>query len=127
MKLVTPLAKARGLGTARSGVSHWWQQRATAIALAPLGLWFLVSVIRLDTSGHAAVVEWLRQPLTLALLILFIIALLQHAHLGLQVIIEDYVESDFGKIAGIVLVRFLAAFAGMTAIVAALLVALGSG
>jgi succinate dehydrogenase / fumarate reductase membrane anchor subunit len=125
MKLVTPLARARGLGTAKSGVSHWWQQRATAIAIVPLGLWFICSMARLDTSSHAAVVEWFRDPMTLTLFILLIVAALQHAHLGLQVVIEDYVESDFGKIIGILAVRFLAAFAGLAAIVAALLVALG--
>ena len=36
--LRTPLARARGLGSAREGVHHWWAQRLTAIALLVLFL-----------------------------------------------------------------------------------------
>ena len=124
MKLVTPLARVRGLGSAKSGVGHWWQQRVTALALVPLGLWFIVSIAGMDVSSHAAVVQWLRDPATLVLLIFLVVVMLQHAQLGMQVIIEDYVASEWEKITCILLVRFLAALAGLATVVAALLVAL---
>jgi succinate dehydrogenase / fumarate reductase membrane anchor subunit len=120
----TPLAKAMGLGSAKSGVTHWWAQRVSAIALVPLTLWFAASIIAHSGSDYAAFIAWLRSPLTAGLMILLLIALFQHAALGLQVVIEDYVHSG-GKFAAVVAVR-LGCFALATAgIVATLSVAFG--
>jgi succinate dehydrogenase / fumarate reductase membrane anchor subunit len=120
----TPLAKAMGLGSAKSGVAHWRAQRVSAIALVPLTLWFAASIIAHSGSDYAAFIAWLRSPLTAGLMILLLIALFQHAALGLQVVIEDYVHSG-GKFAAVVAVR-LGCFALATAgIVATLSVAFG--
>ena len=35
----TPLKRARGLGSGKSGTGHFWTQRVTAIVLAPLVGW----------------------------------------------------------------------------------------
>ena len=75
MSLATPLAKVKGLGSAKQGTHHWWHQRLTAIALVPLSLWFIISLLKMTTMDHATVVEWIRSPLTAVLLVLFIIAL----------------------------------------------------
>jgi succinate dehydrogenase / fumarate reductase membrane anchor subunit len=127
MSLVSPLARVRGLGSARSGTQHWWQQRLTAVALVPLGLWFMYAILGIDAADHSAVVRWLREPATVVLLILLIASLLHHAQLGIQVVIEDYVEPEWQKIACIVTVKFLAVFAGLAAIIALLFVSLGFG
>ena len=36
MSLRTPVARARGLGSAKEGLHHWWVQRVSAVALIPL-------------------------------------------------------------------------------------------
>jgi len=124
MSLASPLARVRGLGSAGSGTHHWWQQRLTAVALVPLGLWFILAVLGMDVTDHAVVQNWLRAPLTVVLIILLVASLLHHAQLGIQVVIEDYVDPEWQKIACIVLVKFLAVLVGLAAIVAVLLIAL---
>ncbi len=107
MNLRTPLARARGLGSAKEGSHHWWHQRLTAIALVPLSLWFIYSLISMVGADYMTVVYWLRLPLVSVLLVLFILSLFYHTVLGLQVVIEDYIDSEWQKIACIILVKFL--------------------
>ncbi|MGV8930953.1 MAG: succinate dehydrogenase, hydrophobic membrane anchor protein [Luteimonas sp.] len=86
----SPLARAIGLGSAKAGVAHWWAQRVSAIALVPLTLWFVASVIAHTRSDHAGVIAWLQTPLASISMILLLLALFHHTALGLQVVIEDY-------------------------------------
>lgn len=111
MSLQTPLARVLGLGSAKEGAEHWWWQRLTAVALVPLGLWFVIAVITLVGAGYAEARAWVGAPLNMVLLIAFTAALLHHAQLGLQVVIEDYVHSEACKLAGLLAVKFLAALA----------------
>lgn len=106
MTLRSPLSKARGLGSAKSGTHHWWMQRVTAIANIPLGAWFVVSVLGLIGAEHDVVVAWIAQPLTAILLILFIANIFYHLRLGLQVFIEDYIHAEGTKIAALLGVTF---------------------
>ena len=123
--LRTPLARARGLGSAREGVHHWWAQRLTAIALIPLVVWFAISLVMMSGADYGAVRAWIGSPVVMVLLILTIAVGLHHAQLGIQVVIEDYVHSDGWKLALIVAVRFLAVFFGLAAIVAILSIGFG--
>ena len=82
----TPLARARGLGSAKDGLSHWWVQRLTAIALIPLVVWFCVSLVMMTGSDFQTVRNWIGYPVTMVLLILTIGVGLHHAQLGLQVL-----------------------------------------
>jgi succinate dehydrogenase / fumarate reductase membrane anchor subunit len=118
--LRSPISRARGLGSAKDGVSHWWLQRLTAIALIPLGIWFVASVVCLAGADHAAITQWLSAPFTLGALSLTLIAAFYHAVLGLQVVIEDYVHTKATKLTLIILVQF-AAFAFAAAGIIALL------
>jgi len=102
----TPLARAAGLGSARSGFSHWWTERITAVALVPLTLWFAGSLIARSRSDHEAFLSWLATPVSSVLMILLLIALFWHMALGLQVIIEDYVHSG-AKYWALLAVRFI--------------------
>ncbi len=92
MSLQSPLGKALGHGAAKTGVDHWLAQRSTAIALVPLGLWFTFSMLGLQHGSYEMVAVWVAEPLNAILLILLVIALLYHSMLGLQVMIEDYVQ-----------------------------------
>lgn len=117
---MTPLARARGLGSARTGAKHWWAQRVTAIALAPLVLWFIASFIRLAHADHAAFVSWLSTPLNTILAISLVVLMFHHAALGLQVVAEDYLHDERIKIPATVAISltcFLLAVAGVVAII----------
>jgi succinate dehydrogenase / fumarate reductase membrane anchor subunit len=124
--LRTPLARARGLGSAREGVHHWWAQRLTAIALIPLVVWFAISLVMMSGADYGAVRAWIGSPVVMVLLILTIAVGLHHGQLGLQVVIEDYVHGDGSKLALIVAVRFVAVLFGLAAIVAVLRIGFGS-
>ena len=115
MALKTPLARVLGLGSAKEGVDHWWSQRLTAVALVPLGLWFIYSILSLLASDHSAAVEWLRSPIQATLLILFNISVFWHAFLGLQVVIEDYIHTEWLKVALLMSLKmFLALLVGIS-------------
>jgi succinate dehydrogenase / fumarate reductase membrane anchor subunit len=123
--LRTPLARARGLGSAREGVKHWWAQRLTAIALIPLVVWFAISLVMLSGADYDIARAWIGSPLVMVLLILTIVIGLHHGQLGLQVVIEDYVHGDGWKLALIVAVRFVAVIFGLAAVVAILRIGFG--
>jgi succinate dehydrogenase membrane anchor subunit len=121
----TPLARVRGLGSAKDGVGHWWAQRLTAIALIPLVVWFAISLVMLSGADYAAARAWIGSPLVMMLLILTIGVGLHHGQIGLQVVIEDYVGNDGWKLALIVIVKFIAVLFGLGAIVAILRIGFG--
>ena len=126
MNLSTPLAKARGLGSAKSGTHHWIAQRLTAIALIPLSIWFVFSLVCMTELSHQTAIEWIQSPLVAVFLLLFIIAMFHHAQLGIQVVIEDYIECNVVKITGLVLLKLVSFFAGLAAMIAVLKIYLGS-
>lgn len=123
MSLRTPLARARGLGSAKEGVGHWWAQRVTALALIPLTLWFAISLMSVAHADYADAVAWIGSPLNSALLILLLVSLFYHAILGLQVVIEDYVHGEGTKLATLLIVKFILVLLGAVAVVAVLQVA----
>ena len=121
----TPLSRARGLGSAKEGVHHWWAQRITAVALIPLVVWFAISLIMMSGADYAVVRAWIASPVAMVLLVLTIVIGLHHGQLGMQVVIEDYVHNDGMKLALIVLMRFIAVFFGLAAIVASMRIGFG--
>jgi succinate dehydrogenase / fumarate reductase membrane anchor subunit len=118
----SPLARAQVLGSAKGGVKHWWAQRVSAVALVPLTVWFLGSVIFHAGGDYTAVISWLKTPLASLAMIVLLPAIFHHTALGLQVVIEDYAHSSV-KFAAVIAVR-LGCFAFAAAgIVAALRIA----
>ena len=101
----TPLAKVRGLGSAKSGVHHWWHQRLTAIAMVPLVLSGIYLVFRIAGSNYNQAISLLQNPFYAAILLLLIITGFWHCMLGIQVVIEDYVGSEWGRITSILIVK----------------------
>lgn len=98
----SPLAKARGLGSAHSGVHHWMHQRITALALIPLTVWLVWSMLALRGVPHGEFITWLQNPLNAIVLIFFVIAGFYHAALGCQVIVEDYIHCKCAKLASLI-------------------------
>lgn len=125
MTLRSPLGRARGLGSAKEGVTHWWTQRLTAIALVPLTIWFVISVIGNVGADYESMRAWLGTPINATLLILLLVAVFHHAQLGVQVVIEDYVHDHAIKTAGIIATKLLAIALGGYAVVSVLFVAIG--
>ena len=117
MNLRNPLARAKGLGSAKDGVAHWWHQRLTAIALALLSPWFVVFAVGQIGADQAAVQAAIARPLTATLLAAFLLSLMWHARLGLQVVIEDYVHGA-AELVLQVLVKFAYALAAIASLLA---------
>ncbi|MCG6118044.1 MAG: succinate dehydrogenase, hydrophobic membrane anchor protein [Aquimonas sp.] len=118
MSLRNPLAKARGLGSAKDGTSHWWAQRMTAIALVPLVVYVLYLLVSMAGADYASVRLTIAQPVNALLLILFIGTAFWHARLGLQVVIEDYIHVGWLEIALMIAVKFVYVALGVAAIIA---------
>ena len=83
-------------------------QRVTAIALIPLTVWLTGSLVAIGAANHAQTVHWIRSPAVSIALLLTIAALFHHAQLGMQVIIEDYVQVEWKKIAALLAVKLIA-------------------
>ena len=112
MSMTNPLARARGHGSAKSGVQHWMAQRATAVLLVFLVGWLGYAAFALAGADFAAAQAFVARPFNAALLIILLIALLHHAVLGLQVVIEDYVHHPATEITLHFLIR-AGAYIGM--------------
>ena len=125
MTLKTKLGLARGLGSAKEGTHHWWIQRVTSVALVPLTLWFVWSLTVLADADHTAVSAWLAAPVNAILMLLFIAATFHHMHLGVQVVIEDYVHQKAAKLTLLLGVKLASAALAVAAAFAVLKVAFG--
>jgi len=104
----TPLARVRGLGSAKTGTAHFWHQRLTAVANVPLTIAFVLIVVALLGRNHAAAQQILATPLVAIVMLLFIGSVTYHMRLGMQVIIEDYVHDEIPKFVLIMLNTFFA-------------------
>lgn len=93
----TPLGRVRGLGSARSGTTHFWYQRLTSVAGIALTIAFLVIALMVLGGGHAAARQILGSPAVVILMLLFVINTVYHMWLGMQVIVEDYVHHEVAK------------------------------
>ena len=109
MSLQTPLGRVLGMGSAKTGAGHWWAQRLTAVALVPLGLWFVFALLGLQHGNYQMVAAWVAEPVNAILLILFVLTLVYHSSLGLQVVIEDYVHHEGRKVACVLANTFFCA------------------
>jgi succinate dehydrogenase / fumarate reductase membrane anchor subunit len=123
-RMRSPLGRAMGLGSAKDGVEHWWMARVSAVALIPLTLWFVASIIAHTGSDYVTFIVWLRMPLVSVLMILLLIALFYHTALGLQVVIEDYVHSG-AKFGSLIAVRLGCVALAVAGIMATMRIAFG--
>jgi succinate dehydrogenase / fumarate reductase membrane anchor subunit len=101
----TPLGRVRGLGSAKSGTHHWWMQRVTSIALLPLTLWFVVSMLSLAGASFAQTRAFLAWPVNAVLMLALIGLTFHHIAAGLQVVVEDYVRKDMQRIGALLVIK----------------------
>jgi succinate dehydrogenase / fumarate reductase, membrane anchor subunit len=90
----TPLARVEGLGSARSGTSHFWWQRMTAVFNVPVTIAFVMIIASLFGRNQAFAQQTLGTPLVAVIMLLFIGSITYHMRLGMQVVIEDYVHGE---------------------------------
>jgi len=117
MSLRNPLSRAKGLGSAKDGTSHWWHQRLTAIALALLTPWFVVFSVCLLGAGQEQVSASIADPLSAVCLSAFVLSLFWHAQLGLQVVVEDYIHGAVGMFLQVA-IKFAYALAAIASLLA---------
>ena len=122
----SPLGRAIGLGSAKEGVEHWWRQRVSALALVPLTLWFVIAVISLVGADRALLVAWVKSPVPAMLLVLLLVATFYHAALGLQVVIEDYIQGEAMRLSVLLIMRLLCIAFVLRGIFAILKLSLGA-
>jgi succinate dehydrogenase / fumarate reductase membrane anchor subunit len=113
-----------GLGSAKEGAEHWWMQRLTAVALIPIGLWLAWSFAVLPDFSFATVSAWLGAPLPTILLVITVLVLSYHSHLGVRVVVEDYVHGA-SKVVTLVLALFAHVFVAVAGVYAILRVGFG--
>ena len=126
MSMVNPLARARGLGSAKEGVHHWYAQRASALLLIVLIGWLIYAMITLAGADHDTASSFIAQPTNATFLVLLIVTLFYHAVLGLQVVIEDYVHNQVVEVILYFLTRAGAWFGMALGIIHVLKLALGA-
>lgn len=107
MSLRSPLGRVLGMGSAKDGTGHWWAQRVSAVALIPLSLWFVFSLLMLPDLDYATVRTWLSLPVSGFLAVLLLWVLTYHSYLGTTEVVEDYVHSAGMKLLSLLLLRFL--------------------
>ena len=120
----TPLARARELGSAKSGLHHWWHQRVSAVAMVGLVSWMVVLLFSLVDADYQTALNMLAHPVNATVVVLFVAVGLWHASLGLQVVLEDYVANEGVRLIAILAVKMAASVTAILAILSVLKVAL---
>mgnify|MGYP006133502645 CR=1 FL=1 len=122
--MASPLKQAKGLGSAKTGLHHWWSQRLTALALIPLMLWFVSIIAFMGGSDYQSSYDAVSNPFNATLFLLLILASFWHAQLGLQVVLEDYISSKITRITLIVIMKFILTGTGVLAALSVLRIVL---
>jgi succinate dehydrogenase / fumarate reductase membrane anchor subunit len=125
-KIRSPLARVRGLGSAREGADHFWKQRVTAVSNIFLVLFLAGLMVKLAGADFITVKKTLQKPLVSILLLLLVLSGIHHMRLGMQTIIEDYASSEGKKLFWLVLNSFFAISVAITCIFAVMKLAFGA-
>jgi succinate dehydrogenase / fumarate reductase membrane anchor subunit len=121
--LRSPLGRVRGMGSAKSGVHHWWLMRLTSVALLPLTIWLVFALAGLAGASHIEALAFIGRPFNAVLLLAFLAAAFHHTANGVQEIFEDYANTEWSKMAGILVVKGLCFLLWLAASLAVLRIA----
>ena len=116
----TPLGRVRNLGASHSGTTDFWRQRVTAVAMVLLTVPVIVVVMMLLGRNQAGAAQILGSPLVAIILLLFIIASAWHMKIGMQVVIEDYVQHETAKLVAVMANNFFSIAVALASIYAIL-------
>ena len=114
------LKKVMKMQSKSHGVVHWKLQRISAIAMIPLIIWFVSSLVFSLINGYDQSITWLQSPLNATGMVLLFGTLYFHAASGLQVVVEDYVHNEGLKIMSLILIKLLAVLLGVLSILCVL-------
>ena len=106
MEYRSDVKRVKGLGTAKHGFGHWWVQRLTSVLMVPLSVWFIYSLMTMENLSPDTLILWLHNPIQSILMALWVVTVIYHAALGLQVIIEDYVHGKNMALTLLILLKF---------------------
>ncbi|PKP83649.1 MAG: succinate dehydrogenase, hydrophobic membrane anchor protein [Alphaproteobacteria bacterium HGW-Alphaproteobacteria-2] len=120
----TPRARVSGLGSAKSGTSHWWEQRITSVALVVLTPLFVIPFAYNLGEGYDRALAAYSHPFNAITAIAFIVTAFLHLYQGLQVVIEDYVHHKRTEIFLIIGVRLFCALAALVGVYSVIVIAL---
>lgn len=123
----TPLAKAKGLGSSHHGTNHMIAHNITTLTNIPLVLWVMYSVVSLRAASYEDIMAWVANPISVVLIILFVISVFKHFALELQIVFEDYVSCKVSRMIIVVGMKLFFFVLGLSTILATLKVALSSG
>lgn len=121
--LRSPLGRVRGLGSAKGGTHHWWLQRVTSMALLPLTIWFALAAASLAGASYVDTVAWIGRPWNAVLLLATIGLTFHHLASGMQVILEDYANSEWAKVGGILAIKAICVLLALASALAVLKIA----
>jgi succinate dehydrogenase / fumarate reductase, membrane anchor subunit len=122
--LRSQLGRARGLGSAHAGYHHWWIERVEAVALVPLTIWFIFSLLHLVGASHQAVIDWLSSPWSMVLMLALIVATFHHFSLGVQSVLDDYVHQPAIKLWSVLAIKGACLVSALLCIIAVLRIGL---
>jgi len=122
----TPLKRARGLGSGKSGTHHFWVQRVTAIVLTPLAIWFVWTLVTLVGADLETARGIIARPWNTIIFAVFLVSMFWHAKLGLQIVIEDYVHRRALEITAHFLNNFLCGLGAVASLYAIARIAFSS-
>jgi succinate dehydrogenase / fumarate reductase, membrane anchor subunit len=112
--------------TAGRASRAWLLQRASSVALVPLAVWLLASLLTLPTLEYTAVTSWVAKGWTPLLLILFVLTAACHSQLGVREVVEDYVHGASSKTLTLLAATFVHIVLALAATWAILRIAFGA-
>lgn len=124
--LRSPIKRARGLGSSKTGTGHFIWLRVTSVALVLLGAYLLGLLFALGGADVERARALVAQPFNATVLVSTVIATFWHAQMGLQVVIEDYVHTPLSAGALHLLNIIVCALAGVAGVLAIVRIALGA-
>lgn len=116
----SPLGRARGLGASHSGGATWWAHTLSSIALVPLTLWFICSIVRLVGASREDVAVWLTRPVPLVLMLVLLLMTFHHMKLGLETVVEDYIHQPVARLTMLLGIKAITLLLGLACIVSVL-------
>ena len=125
-QIETPLKRARGFGSGKTGTGHFWQQRVTGVAALLLSLVYVALLIKLQGDDYPTVLATLGNPIVAVLMLAFLGVSVWHMKIGMQVIIEDYVNHPLLRVLSLMANSFFSALVGIASAVALIKITFGA-